>query len=1712
MNLLIIFSVLSGIIQLAAIFLWIRNKWYIGGKLPYFLILSVIMLLFVHQAFMVLDYFNAQGTGYPNPFFSIIIFIVSAFILGYIISTKPHDNIIRDLGIPESEIEQDGLGIEFYENFRIITEYTRDVIWTMNIGGEFNYVSPTVRKLLGFDPDELLMKRIEEFSSSETYQHCKSLMGEAIEDIESGKKIVGKHMEVEQVKKDGSTVWVEIIINSLHDNKERPIGFIGITRDINDRKLSEKKLLYRYKFGQLVSEISQKIISTKIVEIDEAIEYALRQIGTLEHIDRCYISLIDDDLNEISITHEWCSNGIKSQKKENQNIWMNLFPFFSKELKDFRIIQYADVNDMPSEAEKEKKIFQALNVKSIMMIPLVHANQMLGILCYESLSLIRQWDENIVLYSKMMADIISNALMRKAYIEVLKDSEERYKRLTDITFEGVAIHRDGDIIDCNESFLKLFGVEREEVIGKNPFKTYVDEKSYGIIVQRMQEEHSSPFIIPANPKDGKLVYLECEGKTLEIDDEHYQVLSVRDVTSRVDTENALERSEATLSGIFKAAPIGIGMIKDSKFAVLNDGVCKMLGYEKKELIGQNFRLIYETQEEYERVRKVINKDIEKNGIGSFETIFRRKSGENIHIYLSSSPIDPDDHSKGMIFTVMDITDQKRAARELEESRKRYQKLVDQAVDAIYVYDREGNIIDANQMADKMLGYTRDELLEMNVLNIDNKLLDSHIEKEIDGDLSKDKFISFESEHKRKDGSTFPVDIRLSVIELQGAQYILAFARDITVVKKSQLIQEVMYNISTAVSRSDNLNDLFGIIHKELDLLFDTSNIFIAMYDKDKDLMQLPYMKDTKEVFKSFPAGNTITSLVIKDKKSYFLKDQDIKDLENKKLIKRYGPAAKVWMGLPLLIEGEPIGVMVLQNYEDENAYDKNDLELLETIAPQISLSIGRKKNEEELKWIQKNLMEAQRVANLGSWERNITTGTTYWSDEFFRICGMTPGCVVPTAEMTIDIIHPEDRNKAQKVIEDTIRTGEPYNIETRIVLPDDSIRYVLFQGEVIYDEQKEPEKLVGSFLDITNRVLTERALKESEEKYRNLAESAPYGIVVHSDYKVIYANHEAAKILEADSPDAFMGRNVMEILHDDYKDIVIERIEKVYTSNVNLESIEEKFYTFNKKLIDVDVSATSINFNGKPAAQVIFRDITKQKQDQEEIRKLSRAVEKSPASVSITDKDGVIVYVNPQFVEMTGYTREEILGKTHSVLKSGKHSEKFHKGLWESILSGKVWRGEICNKKKNGDFFWAEESISSLKSEKGDITHFIAIWQDVSERKKLQEEQIRAKEKAEDLNKIKSNFLATMSHELRTPLNGILGFAEILYDIIEDEEQKEMAEIINQSGKRLLETLNSILNLSALESNQLLFTSKETDTKDIIMDVRNLYVANANKKQIYLVTEFKTPYTVIKTDERFIRQICNNLLNNAIKYTQKGGVIIEVDEDDRNGRHWLRIRFIDTGIGISEENLKLVFDEFRQVSEGYNREFEGSGLGLNICERYVHAMDGEISVESQVGIGSTFTVRLPFDDSPRLKEKNYNKKETESSVLNKIPEHEKPNILFVEDEKSNQQYVKHLLVKMDYNVDLAETGQKAIKLSKDNHYNIILMDINLGKDMSGIMAMEEIKKINSCLDVPIVAVTANAMKDQREEFLSKGFDYYISKPFSKEKLSNLINQIMDNNK
>jgi PAS domain S-box-containing protein len=356
---------------------------------------------------------------------------------------------------------------------------------------------------------------------------------------------------------------------------------------------------------------------------------------------------------------------------------------------------------------------------------------------------------------------------------------------------------------------------------------------------------------------------------------------------------------------------------------------------------------------------------------------------------------------------------------------------------------------------------------------------------------------------------------------------------------------------------------------------------------------------------------------------------------------------------------------------------------------------------------------------------------------------------------------------------------------------------------------------------------------------------------------------------------------------------------------------------------------------------------------------LAQTLKSVKDAVSITDNDDDVIFVNEAFLSTYGYTEKEIIGKKISIIRPLDTSAAMAKVIHESTLKG-GWHGEVLNHRKNGEHFTVELWTSIVKDIEGNKVGTVGVARDISDRKKAENELIEAKEKAEEMSRLKSNFLSNMSHELRTPLVGILGFAEILEDEITNEVHKEMINKITQGAGRLSLTLNQILDLSKIETNTSSIEWAVIDLSLVISEVIKIYSIAALKNHLLIKSSFAQPELLIWGDEKMVFSIFNNLINNAVKYSSAGEISINsFVETDESGK-FIIVKVADTGIGIPEDKLEIIFEEFRQVSEGLSRGYEGTGLGLTICKKFINLLNGSISVESEQGKGSTFTVRFPL--------------------------------------------------------------------------------------------------------------------------------------------------------
>ncbi|HVI51423.1 MAG TPA: PAS domain-containing sensor histidine kinase [Candidatus Sulfotelmatobacter sp.] len=393
--------------------------------------------------------------------------------------------------------------------------------------------------------------------------------------------------------------------------------------------------------------------------------------------------------------------------------------------------------------------------------------------------------------------------------------------------------------------------------------------------------------------------------------------------------------------------------------------------------------------------------------------------------------------------------------------------------------------------------------------------------------------------------------------------------------------------------------------------------------------------------------------------------------------------------------------------------------------------------------------------------------------------------------------------------------------------------------------------------------------------------------------------------------------------------------------------------------LEVTVRETSVD--GFDRLIVVVRDVTKQVEAEERVHTLNYALEQSAASVIITNTDGVIVYANPRACIISGYSREELVGNTPRLLQSGLTPQTVYGELWSTLRAGKEWHGEMLNRRKSGELYWESLVISPLRSSRGEITQFMAVMEDISNRKLMEDALVVAKQQAERASRAKSDFLASMSHELRTPLNAIIGYSEFIdtepFGGLGHDKYREYLGHIQESGRHLLELINDMLDLSKVEAGKLVLEEEEVDLAHSIQGAIHLVMERASRSDVLLTADLAPDLPHIWADNLRLKQIMLNLLTNAIKFTPEGGTVTLGAGRERDGS--LSLRVSDTGVGISPRDIPRVLEPFGQVNNPLVRREEGTGLGLPITKRLVELHGGSLEIASQVGEGTTVTVRLP---------------------------------------------------------------------------------------------------------------------------------------------------------
>ncbi len=716
---------------------------------------------------------------------------------------------------------------------------------------------------------------------------------------------------------------------------------------------------------------------------------------------------------------------------------------------------------------------------------------------------------------------------------------------------------------------------------------------------------------------------------------------------------------------------------------------------------------------------------------------------------------------------------------------------------------------------------------------------------------------------------------------------------------------------------------------------------------------------------------------------------------------------------------------------------------------------------------------------------------------------------------------------------DNIQHGREALIEHPMLCKDGSYRIVEAHGRPILDGERSVR--ITAVRDITEHKRAEAARLQAERLRRSLLDNSAVGIFYGSPDRTILEANVRACAMFGYTPGEMQGQS-FRLIH--LSDEHFQKFAPQYAS-LNASRFVSIDYPFRRKdgsILWCSAFGTPLDENDAEKGCIwTLLDITALREAQDLARRLSRAVEQTSASVVMTDLKGDITFVNRGFCLTTGYEEQEALGKNPRILKSGNMPVAVYKEMWESLSQGRQWRGELQNRRKNGELFWESAVISPIKDEEGKITHYVAVKEDITKRKRA-EEQLNAyaaamaesnheleqsNRRAEAANRSKSEFLANMSHEIRTPMTAIMGYAEILADSIDRPDQQEAVQTIKRNANHLLGLVNDILDLSKIEAGKVQVEHLPVSPLAILGDVVSLMRVRAEAKNLPLKLEYLGPIPqTIQSDPTRLRQILVNLVGNAIKFTETGGVTIAVRLLGRDtAEPKLQCDVIDTGVGMNPQNLKNLFQPFQQADASTTRKFGGTGLGLAISKRLATLLGGDVTASSTLGKGSIFTLTIaigPLEGTALI--------DRPAEAIAQIAARSGPakaalarlngRILLAEDGPDNQRMIAFILRKVGAEVQICDNGQKAMEAAlaalpdcggccddSKQPFDVILMDMQMPV-MDGYEATRRLRQQGYTR--PILALTAHAMKDDMQKCLDAGCNAYLTKPIEREQFLGTI--------
>ena len=647
--------------------------------------------------------------------------------------------------------------------------------------------------------------------------------------------------------------------------------------------------------------------------------------------------------------------------------------------------------------------------------------------------------------------------------------------------------------------------------------------------------------------------------------------------------------------------------------------------------------------------------------------------------------------------------------------------------------------------------------------------------------------------------------------------------------------------------------------------------------------------------------------------------------------------------------------------------------------------------------------------------------------------------------------------------------------------------------------------IVGFITDLTQRNSMKNAMRERDEQLRSLMSNIP-GVT----FRCQYINKDWRMLLISESIKDLTGWAADEFLHNGQSCTLFTHTDDAPRVDAEITAALAKgdHYAVEYRIRHRDGSEKWVSEMGSAirdksdSVQIldgVILDVTDRKLKNAEYESIARAISQS-TSVAEFSMSGTILEANATFLTLFGYEKSEVVGKHHSIFCSAQDAASArYRNKWEALNRGEFVHGEFRRLGKNGREVWIHASYSPLLNADGKPSKVLMFMIDITERTRMENDLKMAKDKAEQAASAKSTFLANMSHEIRTPMNAVIGFSEIMMDTEMQDDQRRYMNTINSSAKSLLHLLNDILDSAKLEKGKLELEIVDFSLHELIDSIVSTLWVQAKRKNLELQLELDpniASYYQGAPDR--IRQVLMNLLGNSIKFTEQGYVKLVVNQLDNNE---LSFAIIDTGIGIQQDRLDVIFEPFVQADSSMSRRFGGTGLGTTISKQLVELMGGRLTAKSEVGIGSCFTMFLPLQAG------------TAQTTQAQDHEHQLPkmHILVADDIQQNIDLISILLGREGHQITTANNGIAAVHLFNQQTFDLIIMDVQMPK-LDGLSATSKIRIIEvekNLTRTPIIALTASVLQEDRLAAFEAGMDGFASKPIDMKELTREMMRVLN---